>query len=215
MSSIDCLDPNGFARFPAHRGSRSTKAARGYIATNDYGTANDAEIKGFSLRTSGNVFDIYTSLGFLLTPGGASTSGPVITATDGGSYTRYWHMTMGTGVIQTASGNISPVASDERVKNIVREIGEEEAVRFIERVKPIRYAFKWSPDEVRVGYRAQNIYDIDPELIQRMPLTLEDKTIEDGMVVDSGEVAAAFLLPVVQQLLRRISKLEEQFQTSV
>ncbi|MDV0595026.1 MULTISPECIES: tail fiber domain-containing protein [unclassified Enterobacter] len=130
-----------------------------------------------------------------------------------GATTQYWTFNRSNSAITTVAGTITPVASDERVKNIIRLISEEEAVEFILGLRPIRYAFKWSPDQVRVGYSAQNVEALDAELIATSSLTVNDEegestTYEDGKIVDPGEIGAAYLVPVVQQLLRRVSELE-------
>lgn len=130
-----------------------------------------------------------------------------------GATSQYWTFNRSNSAITTAAGTITPVASDERVKNIIREISEEEAVQFIQGLRPIRYAFKWSPDQVRVGYSAQNVETLDAELVAISSLTVnqedgESITYEDGKIVDHREIGAAYLVPVVQQLLRRVSELE-------
>ncbi|MGS3404286.1 hypothetical protein, partial [Citrobacter amalonaticus] len=62
-----------------------------------------------------------------------------------------------------------------------------------------------------IGFRAQDIFDKNPDLIDRAPLSDgEDGMIEDGMVVDVAEVASGYLVPVVQQLLRRVAELESR-----
>ena len=132
-----------------------------------------------------------------------------------GATTQYWTFNRSNSAITTVAGTITPVASDERVKNIIRLISEEEAVEFILGLRPIRYAFKWSPDQVRVGYSAQNVEALDAELIATSSLTVNDEegestTYEDGKIVDPGEIGAAYLVPAVQQLLRRVSELETQ-----
>lgn len=136
-----------------------------------------------------------------------------------GATTQYWTFNRSNSAITTAAGTITPVASDERVKNIIRDISEEEAVQFILGLKPIRYAFKWSPEQVRVGYSAQNVESLDAELIATSSLTVNDDgesiTYEDGKIVDPGEIGAAYLVPVVQQLLRRVSELEGQLSQQV
>jgi len=169
--------------------------------------------------TKHNGITLNTSFGYAIgADGAAGTSGPALICTDTSSYTRSWKFLNGSGIIATTSGNITPGASDERVKNIVREITEEEAVRIVLGLKPIRYAFKWSPEQIKVGYSAQNVESLDPELLSVTPLTIPDPeqpdnpmasvTIEDGKVVDPGEIGAAYLVPVVQQLLRRVGELE-------
>ena len=137
--------------------------------------------------------------------------------TDGSSYERLWFFRNDTSAIQTTNGTITPGASDERVKNIVREISEVEAVAFITGLKPIRYAYKWRPDQIKVGYSAQNIESLDPSLIEISPLTVTDPddytkstVYEDGKIINPGEIGAAYLVPVVQQLLRRVSELEKK-----
>ncbi len=154
--------------------------------------------------------------GFLVgDDGSANASGPILVCCDGSSYERRWIFRNADGAINTSNGTISPVASDERVKNIVREISEEEAVEFINGLKPIRYAFKWSPGQIRVGYSAQNVELLDPELIETSALTVTDPddytkstVFEDGKIIDPGEIGAAYLVPVVKQLLRRVEALE-------
>ncbi|ENP0643266.1 hypothetical protein ACCH78_001214 [Enterobacter hormaechei] len=78
----------------------------------------------------------------------------------------------------------------------------------------LRYTFKWAPEKIKVGYSAQNIETLDSELISESALTVidpvsgESKTFEDGKIIDPGEVGAAYLVPVVKQLLRRLDDLE-------
>lgn len=65
------------------------------------------------------------------------------------------------------------------------------------------------PDKVRAGFRAQDILARNEELIERQELNDgEGGIIEDGMIVDVAEVASAYLVPVVRQLLRRVAELE-------
>lgn len=153
----------------------------------------------------------------------ASLAGPSITcANDSGSYSKFWTFKTGDSSILTASGSITPVACDVRVKNIIREITEDEAVQFITGLRPIRYAFKWSPEQIKVGYSAQNVEALDAELLSITPLTIPDPAqpnnpmasiiIKDGKVVDPGEIGAAYLVPVAQQLLRRVTELEKMLE---
>ncbi|HHJ4616923.1 MULTISPECIES: tail fiber domain-containing protein [Citrobacter] len=183
--------------------------SRGIYPITNIGGNYDVVTKPFNCGMQSATWGLTTSFGMYSgTTGGADRAGPAITVTDGGSFGARWFFQVAGSIISTGNGNITPVASDERVKNIHREISEEEAVEFIIGLKPIRYSFKWSPDEVRVGYSAQNIYTMDPELIQRAALNVGGDAIEDGMIVDAGEVGAAFLTPVVQNLLRRVAELE-------
>lgn len=153
--------------------------------------------------------------GYMHSSGQAANSGALISLSDDGTFGSYWYFIQGGSVIKTNNGNITPVASDERVKNIVREITEDEAVAFITGLKPIRYSYKWTPGQVRVGYSAQNVEALDHELIQVSELSVWDEekeeniTYEDGKIIDPGEIGAAYLVPVVKQLLRRVSELEK------
>ncbi|TYF56808.1 hypothetical protein DJ490_15950, partial [Enterobacter hormaechei] len=62
---------------------------------------------------------------------------------------------------------------------------------------------------------------LDSELISVSALTVidpesgESTTYEDGKIIDPGEVGAAYLVPAVKQLLRRVSELEEQLKLMV
>jgi len=194
-------------------------ATDGITVTLDAGTNVSYNNKAVMAITTHNGLTLNTSFGYAIgADGAAGTSGPALICTDKNSYTRSWKFLNSSGIIATTSGNITPGASDERVKNIVREITEDEAVRIVLGLKPIRYAFKWSPDQIKVGYSAQNVESLDPELLSITPLTIPDPeqpdnpmasvTIEDGKVVDPGEIGAAYLVPVVQQLLRRVGELE-------
>ncbi|WP_318386862.1 tail fiber domain-containing protein, partial [Enterobacter sp.] len=194
-------------------------AADGITVTLDAGSNVSYNNKAIVATTKHSGITLNASFGYAIgADGAAGTSGPAIICTDTLSYTRSWKFLNGSGIIATTSGNITPGASDERVKNIVREITEDEAVRIVLGLKPIRYAFKWSPDQIKVGYSAQNVESLDPELLSITPLTIPDPeqpdnpmasvTIEDGKVVDPGEIGAAYLVPVVQQLLRRVGELE-------
>ncbi|MDI3441606.1 tail fiber domain-containing protein [Erwinia sp. V90_4] len=196
-------------------------ADNGVIVTLDAQNNVSYNNKAFTATTKHNGITLNTSFGYTIaSDGSASLSGPALFCTDTLNYTRAWKFQNGTGIIATTSGNITPGASDERVKNIIREITEDEAVRFISGLKPIRYAFKWSPESVKVGYSAQNVESLDSELLSTTPLTIPDEAhpddplasvvIEDGKVVDPGEIGAAYLVPVVQQLLRRVRDLENQ-----
>lgn len=128
-----------------------------------------------------------------------------------GATTQYWTFNRSNSAINTISGSITPVVSDVRVKNEKRIIGEEEAIEFIQGWESILYELIWSPGKTRIGFRAQDIYMRNPDLIDRVPLSDgEGGMIDDGMVVDVAEVASAYLVPVVQQLLRRVNELEEK-----
>lgn len=194
-------------------------ADNGLIVTLDALNNVSYNNKAVMAITKHNGITLNTSFGYAIgADGSASSSGPALICTDTNSYTRTWKFLNGPGIIATTSGNITPGASDERVKNIIREISEDEAVRVIQGLKPIRYAFKWSPEQIKVGYSAQNVEALDPELLSITPLTIPDPeqpenpmasvTIEDGKVVDPGEIGSAYLVPVVQQLLRRVGELE-------
>lgn len=167
-----------------------------------------------------NNWSLYSSFGMYGGGSGAAAlAGPAVCVTDGGSFGARWFFRVSGSVISTANGDITPSVSDERVKNIIREITEEEAVAFITGVRPIRYALKWTPDQVKVGYSAQNIESLDPEIISTSALSVYNPddgstvTYEDGKILDPGEVGAAYLVPVVQQLLRRVSELEAEIKT--
>lgn len=147
---------------------------------------------------------------YMNSSGSASASGPFIATFDSGSFGSFWYFLQGGSVISTANGNITPVASDERVKNIMREIGEDEAVAFINGLRPIRYSYKWSPDQTRVGYSAQNVEALDAELVQTSPLFADGEEIPDGKIIDPGEIGSAYLVPVVQKLLREVTRLKAE-----
>lgn len=128
-----------------------------------------------------------------------------------GATTQYWTFNRSNSAITTVAGTITPVVSDIRVKNEKKIISEEEAVMFINDLESILYTLKWAPDTLRAGFRAQDIYSRNEELIKLQELEDgEGGIIKDGMIVDGAEVASAYLVPVVRQLLRRVSELENQ-----
>lgn len=203
------------------RGAINSRLNGGASSVIALGAAAGTAVKPFNLNVSrlgnaSNNWNFQVTYGFLVgDDGSANSSGPILVCCDGSSYERRWIFRNADGAINTSNGTISPVASDERVKNIVREISEEEAVEFINGLKPIRYAFKWSPGQIRVGYSAQNVELLDPELIETSALTVTDPddytkstVFEDGKIIDPGEIGAAYLVPVVKQLLRRVEALE-------
>jgi hypothetical protein len=203
------------------RGAINSRLNGGASSVIALGAAAGTAVKPFNLNVSrlgnaSNNWNFQVTYGFLVgDDGSANASGPILVCCDGSSYERRWIFRNADGAINTSNGTISPVASDERVKNIVREISEEEAVEFINGLKPIRYAFKWSPGQIRVGYSAQNVELLDPELIETSALTVTDPddytkstVFEDGKIIDPGEIGAAYLVPVVKQLLRRVEVLE-------
>ncbi|HAJ4117658.1 TPA: tail fiber domain-containing protein [Escherichia coli] len=203
------------------RGAINSRLNGGASSVIALGAAAGTAVKPFNLNVSrlgnaSNNWNFQVTYGFLVgDDGSANASGPILVCCDGSSYERRWIFRNADGAINTSNGTISPVASDERVKNIVREISEEEAVEFINGLKPIRYAFKWSPGQIRVGYSAQNVELLDPELIETSALTVTDPddytkstVFEDGKIIDPGEIGAAYLVPVVKQLLRRVEALE-------
>ncbi len=108
-------------------------------ATNS--TSTSFVTKGFTQRYGTDSWTMNASFGaYINGSGSAAACGPYIGTFDSGSFGSFWYFIQGGSVIQTNNGNITPVASDERVKNIVREITEDEAVAFITGLKPIRYA---------------------------------------------------------------------------
>ncbi|WP_368544353.1 tail fiber domain-containing protein [Enterobacter soli] len=128
-----------------------------------------------------------------------------------GATTQYWTFNRSNSAITTVAGTITPVVSDIRVKNEKKIISEEEAVMFINDLESILYTLKWAPDTLRAGFRAQDIYSRNEELIKLQELEDgEGGIIKDGMIVDGAEVASAYLVPVVRQLLRRVRELENQ-----
>ena len=176
------------------------------------GTTVGAIVRATTSIVATSTYAASASFGYWIDANSIGSSGPALAST--GSQQNRWLFRNSSGVISTANGDITPSASDERVKNIIREITEEEAVDFISGLKPIRYTFKWAPEKIKVGYSAQNIETLDSELISVSALTVidpvsgESKTFEDGKIIDPGEVGAAYLVPVVKQLLRRLDDLE-------
>ncbi|MBK4580612.1 tail fiber domain-containing protein [Enterobacter hormaechei] len=176
------------------------------------GTTVGAMVRATTAIVATSTYAASASFGYWIDANSIGSSGPALAST--GSQQNRWLFRNSSGVISTANGDITPSASDERVKNIIREITEEEAVNFISGLKPIRYTFKWAPEKIKVGYSAQNIETLDSELISVSALTVidpvsgESKTFEDGKIIDPGEVGAAYLVPVVKQLLRRLDDLE-------
>ena len=178
------------------------------------GTTVGAIVRATTSIVATSTYTAGASFGYWIDANSIGSSGPMLAST--GSQQNRWLFRNSSGAISTANGDITPSASDERVKNIIREITEEEAVDFISGLKPIRYTFKWAPEKVKVGYSAQNVEALDSELISVSDLTVidpgssESTTYEDGKIIDPGEIGAAYLVPVVQQLLRRVSELEEK-----
>ncbi len=178
------------------------------------GTTVGAIVRATTSIVATSTYAASASFGYWIDANSIGSSGPALAST--GSQQNRWLFRNSSGAISTANGDITPSASDERVKNIIREITEEEAVDFISGLKPIRYTFKWAPEKVKVGYSAQNVEALDSELISVSALTVidpessESTTYEDGKIIDPGEIGAAYLVPVVQQLLRRVSELEEK-----
>lgn len=189
--------------------SSNSRPTEGFHASINIGGTYGSVIKGFNQTVFSSNWNIGTSFGTYIDASGlADNSGPTIVFSNGSGYTKFWHHIAGTGVIQTPSGNITPAVSDVRVKNEKRVITEVEAVEFIHDWESILYTLKWSPDKLRVGFRAQDIFDKNPDLIDRAPLSDgEDGMIEDGMVVDVAEVASGYLVPVVKKLLREVAEL--------
>ena len=178
------------------------------------GTTVGAIVRATTSIVATSTYAASASFGYWIDANSIGSSGPALAST--GSQQNRWIFRNSSGAISTANGDITPSVSDERVKNIIREITEEEAVEFISGLKPIRYTFKWAPEKVKVGYSAQNVEALDSELISVSALTVidpesgESTTYEDGKIIDPGEVGAAYLVPAVKQLLRRVSELEEK-----
>lgn len=182
------------------------------IVTLDAGTNVSYNNKAVTAKTIHGGQTMYTSFCYAIgSDGTATNSGPALISTDGNNYTKYWKFQNGSGAILSHAGTFTPGVSDIRVKNEKRVITEDEAVEFIDNWESIVYSLKWTPDAVRVGFRAQDIYARFPELIERSPLMDVENggMIEDGMIVNVAETAAAYLVPVVQQLLRRVTELEK------
>lgn len=181
------------------------------IVTLDAGPNVSYNNKAVTAKTMHSGLTMYTSFCYSIGADGTATnSGPALISTDGNSYTKYWKFQNGSGAITSHAGTFTPGVSDIRVKNEKRVITEQEAIEFISEWESIVYSLKWTPDAMRVGFRAQDIYERFPELIERSPLMDVDGggMIEDGMIVNVAETATAYLVPVVQQLLRRVGALE-------
>lgn len=190
---------------------------KGLIVTLDAGTNVSYNNKALTAKTAHGGLTMQTSFGYSIgSDGTATNSGPSLISTDGNSYTKYWKFQNGSGAILSHAGTFTPGVSDIRVKNEERIISEQEAVEFISNWESIVYSLKWTPHATRVGFRAQDIYARFPELIERSPLMDVENggMIEDGMIVNVAETAAAYLVPVVQQLLRRVGELEKKSETS-
>lgn len=173
-------------------------------------TSNSFACKPFVARFGTGTYTLNAAFGgYMHSSGQAANSGALISVSDDGTFGSYWYFIQGGSVIQTSNGTITPAVSDIRVKNEKKVISEEEAVSFIQDWESILYTLKWSPDKVRAGFRAQDILARNEELIERQELNDgEGGIIEDGMIVDVAEVASAYLVPVVRQLLRRVAELE-------
>lgn len=173
-------------------------------------TSNSFACKPFVARFGTGTYTLNAAFGgYMHSSGQAANSGALISVSDDGTFGSYWYFIQGGSVIQTSNGTITPAVSDIRVKNEKKVISEEEAVSFIQDWESILYTLKWSPDKVRAGFRAQDILARNEELIELQELNDgEGGIIEDGMIVDVAEVASAYLVPVVRQLLRRVAELE-------
>lgn len=173
-------------------------------------TSNSFACKPFVARFGTGSYTLNAAFGgYMHSSGQAANSGALISVSDDGTFGSYWYFIQGGSVIQTSNGTITPAVSDIRVKNEKKVISEEEAVSFIQDWESILYTLKWSPNKVRAGFRAQDILARNEDLIERQELNDgEGGIIEDGMIVDVAEVASAYLVPVVRQLLRRVAELE-------
>lgn len=202
----DITNMTGVAPF---QGMAQAATTLGYYSGTTLLAYNTA-VKPFNMSVITSNYTLRTSFGFLGATS-ADTAGPAIICNDATSYVKYWYFINGTGVIQTPSGNITPAVSDIRVKDQKKVITEDEAVNFIQGWESILYTLKWSPDKLRIGFRAQDIFDRNPDLIDRAPLSDgEGGIIDDGMVVDVAEVASGYLVPVVQKLLREVNELKAE-----
>ncbi|XZV68786.1 tail fiber domain-containing protein [Enterobacter sp. SA24] len=136
------------------------------IVTLDAGSNVSYNNKAVTAKTMHNGLTMYTSFCYSIGADGTATnSGPALISTDGNNYTKYWKFQNGSGAITSHAGTFTPGVSDIRVKNEKRVITEQEAIAFISEWESIVYSLKWTPDAMRVGFRAQDIYERFPELI--------------------------------------------------
>ncbi|MEG6089592.1 hypothetical protein UXO86_24210, partial [Enterobacter hormaechei] len=101
------------------------------------GTTVGAMVRATTAIVATSTYAASASFGYWIDANSIGSSGPMLAST--GSQQNRWIFRNSSGAISTANGDITPSASDERVKNIIREITEEEAVDFISGLKPIRY----------------------------------------------------------------------------
>ncbi|HGW6649085.1 TPA: hypothetical protein ACNG89_004725, partial [Enterobacter hormaechei] len=92
------------------------------------GTTVGAMVRATTAIVATSTYAASASFGFWIDASSIGSSGPMLAST--GSQQNRWIFRNSSGAISTANGDITPSASDERVKNIIREITEEEAVEF-------------------------------------------------------------------------------------
>lgn len=214
-SSGDNSDITGMTGITASLSGAGGQPAGGIITnkvTNSSSTSYVA--KGMTVAYGTGAWTMYATFGALLDGSGSPGScGPYIGTYDSNNFGTFWYFLQGSGVIRTNSGSLTPAVSDIRVKNEKQIVQEDEAVSFIRDWESIFYTLKWSPDKVRIGFRAQDIYARNPALIERIPLSDgEGGMLEDGMTVDVAEVATGYLVPVVRKLLREVAELRAKIE---
>ncbi|HGW6665120.1 TPA: hypothetical protein ACNHBJ_004717, partial [Enterobacter hormaechei] len=92
------------------------------------GTTVGAMVRATTAIVATSTYAASASFGYWIDANSIGSSGPMLAST--GSQQNRWIFRNSSGAISTANGDITPSASDERVKNIIREITEEEAVDF-------------------------------------------------------------------------------------
>lgn len=214
-SSGDNSDITGMTGITASLSGAGGQPTGGIITnkvTNSSSTSYVA--KGMTVTYGTGAWTMYATFGALLDGSGSPGScGPYIGTYDSNNFGTFWYFLQGSGVIRTNSGSLTPAVSDIRVKNEKQIVQEDEAVSFIRDWESIFYTLKWSPDKVRIGFRAQDIYARNPALIERIPLSDgEGGMLEDGMTVDVAEVATGYLVPVVRKLLREVAELRAKIE---
>lgn len=214
-SSGDNSDITGMTGITASLSGAGGQPTGGIITnkvTNSSSTSYVA--KGMTVTYGTGAWTMYATFGALLDGSGVPGScGPYIGTYDSNNFGTFWYFLQGSGVIRTNSGSLTPAVSDIRVKNEKQIVQEDEAVSFIRDWESIFYTLKWSPDKVRIGFRAQDIYARNPALIERIPLSDgEGGMLEDGMTVDVAEVATGYLVPVVRKLLREVAELKAKIE---
>lgn len=107
--------------------------------------------------------------------------------------------------------------SDGSVKNLLGTLDPNESLAIINKMNPVHYRFKPEflqsfssvPDKLRIGFVAQELKELIPEVVRQEPKKIGDKIVQDFHTVEMANISPR-VVSAIQALHKKIQELENK-----